>query len=105
MTMTAVREGLVKGADDTETLAIRQDGHTLTVTGAPPGRNRIGPGILEVMRRTELTADTKGTWEDFRTWAGELGLFVDPQDYPPDEPSRDERYEGLFLSGLIGPHG
>jgi len=86
MTITAVREGRKKGADDTETLTICQDGHTLTITRAPPERCRIARGICEVMRRSMLTATTRATWNDFREWAAGLGLFVDPlDDRAPDD--------------------
>ncbi len=104
--ITAVPEGRIKGADDTETLTIRQDGHTLTALGAPPARNRVDRGVREVMRRTELTADVSGSWDDLRAWAAELGLIVDPRDDPPREPGLAERYRNPVaaqierLSGL-----
>jgi len=91
VTITAVREGRKKGADDTETLAIGQDGHALTVTGAPPERCRIGRGILEVMSRSMLTADVRCTWRQLREYGlKELGIFIDPLDDQPEEPDRYE---------------
>jgi hypothetical protein len=101
VTITAVREGVRQDADDTETLTIQQNGHILTVTGAPPERNRISRGILEVMRRSVLTADVKGAWEDLRAWAAEFGLLVDSRDDVPKGASRDDRYQGLAASGLM----
>jgi hypothetical protein len=91
MTITAVREGRKKGADDTETLTIRQDGHTLIVTRAPPERCRIARGICEVMRRSRLSADVRCAWRELREYAlGELHLIIDPM----DDPAPDDRTPG-----------
>jgi hypothetical protein len=90
VTITAVREGRKKGADDTETLTICQDGHTLILTGVPPERCRLARGIVEVMRRSVLTAEVRCTWADFREWAAGLSLLVDPL----DDPAPDDRTPG-----------
>jgi hypothetical protein len=92
----SLREGRIEGADDTETLTIRKDGHVMTVTGAPPERCRIGRGIVEVMKRSRLDADVTGTWDDLRAWAAEVGLLVDPRDDPGPEPDKSS------MSELIG---